>query len=120
MDSVSTFIRTAFRSVWALELLLHLKRSGPRAWHRRELVDALRGSEQLVEQSLDGLVRMGLINIDEGELVRYQPATEELAALTDEAEREYATRPDAVRRLIVSGPYRGIATFADAFRLWKD
>jgi len=120
MDSVSNFIRTAFRSVWALELLLHLKASEPRPWSRDELVDAMRGSRLLVDQSLDGLLRMGLISIDGDGLVRFQPATEELASLTELAQREYVTRPDAVRRLIVSGAHRGLANFADAFRLWKD
>jgi len=120
MDSVSIYIRTAFRSVWALELLLHLKRSAPRAWSREELIEVLRGSQLIVDQSIDGLMRMGLVTVAREGDVTYQPATDELAELTEQVEREYVTRPDAVRRLIVSGAHKGLATFADAFRLWKD
>lgn len=119
-DSVTSFIRGAFRSVWALELLLHLKRTRERAWATDELVDVLRGSAMIVSQSLDGLMRMGLVSIDDKGCARYQPATEDLARLVDETEQLYARKPETVRRLIVSGTHKGLANFADAFRLWKD
>lgn len=119
-DSVSSFIRGAFRSVWALELLLHLKRTRERAWSADELVNVLRGSALIVSQSLDSLMRAGLVSIDEKGCARYQPATEDLANLVDEAEQLYARKPETVRRIIVSGTHKGLASFADAFRLWKD
>jgi len=120
MRSVSSLIQTAFRSVWALELLLHLKVSAPRSWSRAELVEVMRGSELIVDHSIEGLTRAGLVSVCHAEMIRYQPESDRLAALADQAQREYAKRPDAVRRLIVSGTHRGLAYFADAFRLWRD
>jgi len=119
-DSLSGFIRGAFRSVWALELLLHLRRTADRAWSAADLVNALRGSALIVEQSLDGLMRIGLISIDTDGCARYQPATPDLGKLVEETEQLYARRPDMVRRIIISGANKGLETFADAFRLWKD
>lgn len=106
--------------MWALELLLHLKRSAPRRWSRKQLIYVLRGSQLIVDQSVDGLLRAGLIAVETDDTVRFQAATPELARLTDQVEREYVTRPDAVRRLIVSGAHKGLATFAEASRLWRN
>jgi hypothetical protein len=117
---VSDFIRSSFRSVWALELLLHLKRTHERAWGTEQLVEAMRGSAMIVDQSLDGLMRMGLVSIDAEGCARFQPATADLARLAEETEALYARKPETVRRIIVSGSHKGLATFADAFRLWKD
>lgn len=119
-DSVSGFIRGAFRSVWALELLLHLKRTRERAWSADELVDVLRGSALIVSQSLDGLMRAGLISIDDQGCARYQPAGAEADRLVEAAQDLYARKPETVRRIIVSAGHPGLANFADAFRLWKD
>jgi len=119
-DSVASFIRGAFRSVWALELLLHLKRNGARAWSADELVEALRGSALIVSQSLDSLIRAGLVSIDEKGCARYQPASAELEQLVAAAQELYARKPETVRRIIVSAGHPGLANFADAFRLWKD
>jgi hypothetical protein len=119
-DSVSSFIRGAFRSVWALELLLHLKRTPERAWSAEELVHILRGSVLIVSQSLDCLMRAGLISIDGDGCARYQPVSSELEQLMDSAEELYSRKPEAVRRAILSAGHPGLANFADAFRLWKD
>lgn len=119
-DSVASFIRGSFRSVWALELLLHLKRGADRAWSAEELVDALRGSALIVSQSLDGLIRAGLVSIDEKNCARYQPANAELEQLVAATQELYARKPETVRRIIVSAGHPGLANFADAFRLWKD
>ena len=45
---------------------------------------------------------------------------EELARLVEAAEEFYSRKPGTVRKIIVSGSHSGLATFADAFRLWKD
>lgn len=119
-DSVSSFICGAFRSVWALELLLHLRRTRERAWSTEELVEALRGSALIVSQSLDGLIRAGLVSIDDRGCARYQPASPETEQLMDAAQELYTRKPETVRRIIVSAGHPGLANFADAFRLWKD
>lgn len=114
------FIRFAFRSIWSLELLLHLKRMPERCWTHAEMVTELRGSDLAVTAALDGLAVAGLVVREEDGSASYRPATPDLARLADEAEALYTHSPDAVRRLIVSAANPGLAAFADAFRLRKD
>jgi hypothetical protein len=119
-QDLAAFIRSSFRSVWTLELLLHLKRGADREWTQAELVETLRASDLVVRGALDGLLAGGLVvQMAEGS-TRYAPASPDLARLVDDAEALYAKRPDAVRRMIVAGASGGAAAFADAFRLRKD
>ena len=117
---LSLFIRDSFRSVWTLELLLHLKQHGDRAWSRAELVQRLRASDSIIANGAESLFASGLILIEDDGLARYRPASAELEALVEAAEALYARRPDAVRRLIVDPAAQAAAAFADAFRLRKD
>lgn len=117
-ENLLRFIGSSFRSVWALELLLVLKRD-PRAWSQDELVSSMRASELVVSQGLDGLVAAGLASI-EGEGARYMPVNDEIAACVDQLETLYSVRPDAVRRAIVSASSAGMTAFSDAFKLRKD
>lgn len=112
------FIASSFRSVWALELLLVLRRE-PRVWPRSELVSTLRASDLVVSKALDSLVAGGLVSI-EGEGVRYMPVSDEVAHCVEQTDRLYAARPNAVRRAIVSNSAGDLTAFADAFRLRKD
>ena len=117
-DDLLRFIGSSFRSVWALELLLILKRE-KRRWTHTELVEATRSSDLVVSKALDGLVSAGLA-MDEGEGAMYMPVNEDVARCVDQLEQLYATRPDAVRRAIISASASGVSAFADAFRLRKD
>ena len=117
-ENLLRFIGSSFRSVWALELLLVLKRDA-RIWSSRELVATMRASDLVVSKALDALVAAGLASV-EGEGVRYMPVTEEVAACVDELESLYSARPDAVRRAIVAMTSSGMTAFSDAFRLRKD
>lgn len=119
-EELSSFIRATFRSVWSLELLLHLSDNKDRSWSRDDLVTALRASDLIVSQSLESLLAAGLISIDEEGCARYSPASADLERLAVAAKKRYAKSPDAVRRLIISSTTGGIAAFADAFRLRKD
>jgi hypothetical protein len=118
-DDVSNFIRSSFRSVWSLELLLLLKRD-PRLWPHAEIVAALRASELIVAQSLDALTAAGLVTVDEAGNAAYRPASAAAAALVEGTDTLYARSPDAVRRLIVGALPNPLAAFADAFRLRKE
>ncbi|QAY76593.1 hypothetical protein [Sphingosinicella sp. BN140058] len=118
-DELSRFIRSSFRSVWSLELLLLLKRDR-RRWTHDEIVAGLRGSELIVNQSVGWLSAAGLIVADEDGSVTYAPVSEEVGEFVDAAEQLYARRPDAVRRMIVDASAGGLAAFADAFRFRKD
>lgn len=117
-EEVSGFIRSSFRSVWSLEVLLLLK-AEQRRWLAPEIVEALRASDLIVAQSLEGLEAAGLIVRDEDGAAVYGPAPS-LTPLADAAERFYARSPDAVRRLIVGTSAGGLAAFADAFKLRRD
>ena len=114
------FLRDNFKSVWALELLLQLERQPDRSFTPGDLVVALRASQGIVEKGLLSLVAAGLIVADEDGRVRYAPASPDLCTLVERVRDEYASRPDAVRRVIVSGAASGASAFADAFRLRKD
>lgn len=117
-DDLFRFIGSSFRSVWALELLLLLKRDD-RGWSREELITALRASELVVNKALDELLAAGLISIEADKAV-YQPASPGMRRAIDDVEKMYSARPDAVRRAIVSSASSGATAFADAFRLRKD
>lgn len=117
-EALPRFIRSSFRSVWSLELLLLLKQQD-RAWSRQELIEALRASDLVVAQGLDFLVAAGLAAI-EPEGARYVPVSDAIARQVDATEQLYRARPDRVRRMIIEASSSGITAFADAFRLRKD
>ena len=117
-DDLLRFIGSSFRSVWALELLLILKRDR-RLWSREELVSTMRASELVVSKAVDGLVSAGLASL-EGDGLMYMPINDEVANCIEEVEKLYSTSPDAVRRAIVSASATGATAFADAFKLRKD
>jgi hypothetical protein len=114
-DDLTSFITSSFRSVWALELLLLLKRKAT-AIASEDLVAHMRASSSVVENAQRELVSAGLA-IVEGEGVRYMPVSQQVAALVDQAEELYATSPDRVRRRIVASANPGLAAFSSAFRL---
>jgi hypothetical protein len=114
-DELASFIASSFRSVWALELLLHLKREG-RGNRRDELVSSLRASPAVIDQALDSLTAAGLVTCD-GDACTYMPATPRNALLVDQTEQLYLSSPDRVRRLIVAGPNKSLTAFSNAFRL---
>ena len=118
-EELASFIRSSFRSVWAIELMLHLKRS-PRDWSNADLVEVLRASDLVVRNGTEALVAAGLAVAQEDGRVRYAPASPDIERLADATEELYAKKPDAVRRLIVAAASDGLTAFADAFRLRRD
>lgn len=123
MDSEAglvSFIGASFRSVWALELLCHLRRRSGEDLTPAELVASLRASDLVVRTSLAELVAAGLVTLDHEGRARYAPATPELDRLASEAEALYGKSPNAVRRIIVRAANPGLSAFADAFRLGGD
>ena len=118
-EDVSSFIRSTFRSVWALELLCFLRQDRARSLSHQEMVAGLRGSDLVVTQSVDSLTAAGLVIAEADGSARYNPASEELDRLVEKASALYARSPDAVRRMIVAAANPAITSFADAFRLRK-
>ena len=117
-EELADFIRSSFRSVWSLELLLLIKRE-QRSWTVAEIVAALRASELVVTKCIESLTAAGLVSPESEREIRFLPASGDLRKLVDETEALYAKQPDAVRRLIIASPSGfSLADFANAFR-WK-
>jgi DNA-binding transcriptional regulator PaaX len=117
---VAGFIRTTFRSVWAVELLCYLRTHRDRPQSLAEIVAGLRASDLVVRQGTQSLLAAGLIVVEADDRTLYCPASDELDALATAAEALYARSPDAVRRMIIAAANPSITAFADAFRLRKD
>jgi len=117
-DDLLGFIGASFRSVWALELLLLLKRE-PRIWSHQDIISTLRASELVVNKAIEELVAAGFLTV-EGGGARYMPVSDDIALRVKQVDKLYSARPDAVRRAIISATASGATAFADAFRLRKD
>ena len=117
---IAEFIRSTFRSVWTLELVLLMAGQDQQAWTRGDLVAALRASDLIVHRSVDELTAAGLIVIDEEARACFRPASARLRELFEATATLYARSPDKVRRLIVAAGAGGLTAFADAFRIRKD
>lgn len=117
-EAVLAFVRSTIPSAWALELLLLLRREPKRAWPVEALVAELRGSHELVSQSLGPLEAAGLVKAGEGGY-SYGPQTAELAELVDALAELHGHKPLAVLSTIFSAPSGRIRSFADAFLFRK-
>jgi hypothetical protein len=117
-EDVLRFIAASFPSVWALEVLLALKRE-QRPWSRSELVDRLRASELVVIRAIDALVAAGLASFED-DCAIYLPVNRKVDDCMDLVEKLYRTHPDLVRRAIVSAGTSRATAFADAFKLRRD
>ncbi|CAN7471179.1 hypothetical protein LJR219_003177 [Phenylobacterium sp. LjRoot219] len=93
------FVRKHVRSVWALELLLLLRRDPARRWSTAELVRELRASTSLVEDNLRRFEASGLV-AREDKHARYAPASPVLEAFCVRLEAAYRKRPVRVINLI--------------------
>lgn len=93
------FVRKHIPSVWALELLLLLRRDPARRWSTPELVGELRASTSLVADNLQRFEASGLM-VREGKHVRYAPSSPVLEALCVRLEAAYRRRPVRVINLI--------------------
>jgi hypothetical protein len=117
-EDVLRFIAASFPSVWALELLLALKRER-RLWARTELVAALRASDLVVAKAIDALVVAGLASLEDDGAI-YLPVNREVEECVERVEQLYRARPNAVRRAIIASSTSSATAFADAFKLRRD
>lgn len=108
-------MREHVRSVWALELLLVLKRDPERCWDAAALVGELRASTGLVNDNLHRFERTGLAVRDDSGCWRYRPAAPVVGQLCDRLEAAYRERPVAIVNLIAA-PRDPLQSLADAFR----
>jgi hypothetical protein len=98
-----------------LELILTIRRDR-RPWAVEELVSSLRASELVVSRSVDSLIAAGLASL-ESEGAVYLPVSSNVDACMERVEQLYRTRPNAVRRAIVSAGASSATAFANAFNL---
>ncbi|WP_377806905.1 hypothetical protein ABNQ38_11150 [Azospirillum sp. A29] len=115
-DDASTLLRGSIRSVWALELLLLLRRTPDRDWSNADLVSELRGSDVVVQEALAGFLGACLLVAQPDGRHRYRPASPLLDQWVEEIEQAYATRPSAIIREIFAAPGNKVQIFADSFR----
>lgn len=108
------FVRRHVRSVWALELLLLLRRDPARRWTSLELVRELRASTSLVSDNLQRFEAGGLV-VRQDKAVRYAPSSPVLEAYCVRLEAAYRKRPVAVINLIAQ-PQEPSETAPDRLR----
>jgi hypothetical protein len=119
-EDIRQFVRSAIKSVWALELLLFIRRHAGVAWTVDRLTIELRSSQPLVADIVASFKKSGLIDEGPESMFQYHAASTELDALVARLERVYAETPIALVKEIVSAPNEKIQTFADAFKLKRD
>jgi hypothetical protein len=113
---VLAFVSATVKSLWALELLLLMRRE-QRAWLTDELVSELRASTAVVRDALAGLIEASLVAADDAGLFCYRPVSDTLDSFVAEAQSLYRTKPLAVINAIAAAPNEKLRIFADAFRL---
>ncbi len=118
-EDLLSFIRAAIPSVWALEILLLMRRDRDRAWTRDSIARELRSNPNLAGEVLRSFVNAGLLaSGPEGS--RYAPAGAALDELVGRLDQTYRERPVAVVNAIVSARAGAVQSFADAFRVRRD
>jgi hypothetical protein len=115
-DKVLEFAASLFKSVWALDLLLVLKRDPARIWQADELIRELRSSQVVVAEALSNLLAAGLAVEHETGKYRYHAGSPEIDETVNELQRIYGSKPAAVIREIVTTSNRKLKLLSDAFR----
>jgi hypothetical protein len=116
-DELYKFLQVTLGSVWALELMMTLRREPRRAWSTEALTAEMRASLPLVTSLIARFERGGVVAVTETGQWIWRPLdarVEELAAAAADA---YAVAPFRVTRTITGTPNREIQQFAEAFRL---
>ncbi len=110
------FVRSSIPSIWALELLLLLRRAAPGYLTREELVQHLRATPMLIDRLLTQLTAAKLVKANEAGAVRFECASPELESMCDALAVAAEERPIALRDAIISMPRDKLRDFSDAFR----
>ncbi len=114
---VLAFVGTHFNSVWALELLLLIKRDRGKGRNLADLVAELRSSPLAVSRGLSDLKAAGLVTESADGLHDFEPVTSYHEQLAVEIERIYALKPMTLVKVIAAEPNEKLRIFSDAFKL---
>jgi hypothetical protein len=115
-EDVLSFVQESLPSVWALEVLIAMRRAGPRRWQQEDLVRETRSSTLVVDEALRALLAASLVAQDDG-LYCCRPATPVLERLASEVDRLYAAKPMTLIKAILAVPYDKRGPFSGSFRL---
>lgn len=110
------FVRSSIPSIWALELLLLLRRAAPGYLTREELVQHLRATPMLIDRLLAQLTAAGLLKVNETGAVRFECSSPQLDTICEALALAADERPIALRDAIISMPRDKLRDFSDAFR----
>jgi hypothetical protein len=111
-----TFVRSSIPSIWALELLLLLRRAAPGYLTREELVQHLRATPMLIDRLLTQLTAARLVAANPDGAVRYECSGADIERLCDALAVAAEERPIALRDAIISMPRDKLRDFSEAFR----
>jgi hypothetical protein len=115
-SDILDFAGASFRSIWALELLLELRRAPDRIWTPAEIIKDLRSSRVVVVEALHNLTAAGLVVEEDAGGYRYA-GTGTLDKMAGELERLYAAKPMLVTHRIVNSSTAKLQILSDAFRI---
>jgi hypothetical protein len=118
-ENARTFIRAHIKTVWSLELLLHLHRHRERAWSNAELTRELRAAPRIIERGLAAFSAAGLLRQEGDGRILFAPANPQIEAVVVEVVVEAGKHPLALANEIYAADSR-IQDFADAFKLRKE
>jgi predicted transcriptional regulator len=110
------FAGASFRSVWALELMLALRRAQHRAWAPSDIIKELRSSRVVVIEALNNLIAAGLVIEEDAGGYRYG-VTGALDDMVGELQHLYELKPTLVTHKIVNSPNTKLQILSDAFRI---
>lgn len=116
-DDILVFVGKSIRSVWALEVLVCLKRDRSRTWRAADLERELRSSAVAIRDALASLQAAQLIDEPSSGSYRYEPRSPELDRIAELIERTYATTPMTLIKALFADPNEKLRLFADAFKL---
>lgn len=115
-ETILQFAGASFRSIWALEMLLTVRRQRDRDWRASDLIKELRSSRGVVAQALNDLLVAGLVSENDQKGYRYRE-TKETERLVDGLERLYAIKPTLVIQRIVGASNAKLQMLSNAFRI---
>jgi hypothetical protein len=113
---VLQFCAAVFKSVWALELLLCLRRNPDVSWQAADLVKELRCSDGVIIEALGNLTLAGLV-FEDAAGYRYRTVDPQMDELVVALHDLYAIKPAAVIREIMTSPNMKLKMLSDAFRI---
>jgi DNA-binding IclR family transcriptional regulator len=103
-EEIVAFIRDYLGSVYALELLLLIKRHSAKAWRAADLVRDLRSSGTAVTEALSRLIRAGFVAENPAGRYAFAPLSPKHAQLAAAIEKIYVSTPTSVMKALGATP----------------